>query len=332
MTGSTATRRKPTEPPGTDTSRRSRSRVVRLLLVAVVASAAVSCVPGTTTPVDDGLGPAPTVSPTTLPSGALHYAAIRYGTGSGSYLDLYRPVGAGPFPLVVWFHGGTWTTGNRSELPSGLRDSLLAAGYAVATVDYRLVALQGLQVVNAWPAGLLDAKLAVKYLRTFAGPLALDADRVVTSGHSAGGHLAVMVALSRGAAGVSLAGGDPVVAGAFAFGAPIDIQLAMSQLPASLIANIPVRWLMGCGLDGNYCNTTRMEPATYLDAADPPVRLIFGGADPVVPAATAAPLQAKATTAGYLGLSTQSVPGLDHDTVSTSAPTSSYLDWLSDVL
>lgn len=304
--------------------RRSRTWIVSVGLLAVVAA---GCVAPPTNPPNptDGLASAPAVTPTTLPSGALHYGAVRYGTTSGSqYLDLYVPAGTGPFPLVVWFHGGYWTQGARWELNGGFRDNLLAAGYAVATADYRLAEIG----VNLWPAGLLDAKLSVKFLRTYASQLDLDAGRIVTSGHSAGGHLAVMVAISRDAAGVKLNGGDPAVSGAFVFGAPIDIPLATTYNP---LASLAVGILMGCGI-GGWCDSSPMQPPRYLDDIDPPVKLVHGEFDIVVPPATANPLVAKAAEVGYGSLSTQTLAGKDHDTVFSQAPTSSYLPWLAGVL
>ncbi len=294
--------------------------------VALLAVVAVGCVVPPTNPnPNDGLAPAPTITPTTLPSGALQYSAVRYGTTSGSqYLDLFVPAGDGPFPLVVWFHGGYWTQGARWELNSGFRDNLLSAGYAVATADYRLAAVGA----NQWPAGLLDAKLSVKFLQTYAGQLDLDASRVVTSGHSAGGHLAVMVAISRNANGVKLNAGDPAVSGAFAFGAPIDIPLATTYNP---LASVAVGILMGCGIDG-WCDSSPMQPPNYLDAGDPPVRLVAGEFDIVVPPATANPLVTKATEVGYGLLELQTLAGKDHDTVFSQAPTSSYLPWLDVIL
>lgn len=308
--------------------KRSDSRLRVLLAVIVIGLTASACVP-VTPPVTDGMAGAPTVTPTTLTSGALQYQAIRYGTTAGEqYLDLYVPAGTGPFPLVVWYHGGAWAGGNRWDLPTGFRDSLLNAGYAIATADYRLAQLGN----NLWPAGLLDAKLAVKYLRTYAGQLHLNGNRIVTSGHSAGGHLAVLVALSAGAAGASLPEGDPSVKGALSFAGPIDIPMVMAPTWNLVLvaAQLSIRWMMGCG--GDWCDTTRMQPLTYLDAADPPVKLVFGGNDQTVPASHANVLATKAATVGYSRLTTQTLAGLDHDEVNSAAPTSSFLPWLASVM
>jgi acetyl esterase/lipase len=239
-------------------------------------------------------------------------------------LDLYRPAGAGPHPLVVWFHGGYWTQGNRNELPPGFRDQLLGAGYAVATVEYRLAEL----VANKWPVQVRDAKLAVTWLRANAPALAVDPDSVVTSGFSAGGHLALLVAVAPGAPGQSLSAGDPAVQGAFTFGAPVDLQLARSTNP---IADAAVRLLLGCGVDG-YCDSTQLEPWRYLDAADPPVLAVSGGADVLVPPAHAQRLADAAAEAGYAGLQRSLVPGAGHDELNAVTPAATYLDWLDEVL
>ncbi len=225
---------------------------------------------------------------------------------------------------MVWYHGGAWAGGERWQLPSGFRDTLLAAGYAVATVDYRLAQL----LDNKWPTGLLDSKLAVKYLETFAGQLGVDPARVVTSGHSAGGHLAVMVAISRNAPGVSLAGGDPAVKGALSFAGPVDIPMVMAPT-ANLVlvaAQLSIRWMLSCG---DWCDTSPMQPPRYLDAGDPPVRLVFGADDQTVPATHAAVMVTAAANVGYGGLTTETLPGLDHDAVNSDAPSSSYLPWLA---
>lgn len=310
--------RRPTVQPGGPV--RFRGWMV-LVALGMVASACVPPAP----PGTEGMAGAPDVTPTILPNGTLQIRGIRYGTASGlQFLDLYRPGSGGNFPVVVWFHGGYWTQGNRGELPGRFRDDLLAAGYAVVTVDYRLAQVGA----NQWPTGLLDAKRAVTYLKHYAGLLDLDPERVVTSGFSAGGHLAVMVAISRDAAGVSLPGGDPVVRGAFAFGAPVDIPLNVASNP---LASFAVGVVMGCA-SGNPCDSTPMQPPRYLDPLDPPVRLMFGSSDTVVPAAHGNAMQAAAAGVRYTGLSTETLDRLNHDSVNAAAPSSSFLPWLAGVM
>ena len=115
-------------------------------------------------------------------------------TGRCSWTSWCRPR-QGPAPLVVWIHGGAWMIGDRRYLPETLRpnqifDELLAAGLAVATIDYRH-ALEA-----PFPAQLHDAKAAVRYLRAHADELGIDAARIGVWGESAGGHLAALVGLT----------------------------------------------------------------------------------------------------------------------------------------
>jgi acetyl esterase/lipase len=111
------------------------------------------------------------------------------------HLDLHLPEGDGPFPTVLWVHGGGWLEGSRIWLPDtiapfGLHERLLARGYAVADVDYRLV------LEAQYPAQLVDVQAAIRWLRHHAVTLKLDPARFATLGESAGGHLAAMAALT----------------------------------------------------------------------------------------------------------------------------------------
>lgn len=110
-------------------------------------------------------------------------------------LDLHLPDGDGPFPVVLWIHGGGWQEGSRVWLPDsiapfGLHERLLARGYAVADVDYRLSA------EAPYPAQLIDVQSAIQWLRHHAEQLRLDPGRFATLGESAGGHLAAMAGLA----------------------------------------------------------------------------------------------------------------------------------------
>jgi acetyl esterase/lipase len=110
------------------------------------------------------------------------------------HLDLHVPPGDGPFPVVLWIHGGGWQEGSRNMLPDsiapfGFHDRLLARGYAVADVDYRLA------FEAQYPAQLTDVQAAIRWLRHYAAQLSLDPARFATLGESAGGQLAAMAGL-----------------------------------------------------------------------------------------------------------------------------------------
>ena len=118
------------------------------------------------------------------------------GAGRTEKLDLYRP--APPpegrrSPALVWIHGGGWTGGTKNEARAkNICTTAAEAGYVAVSIDYRLGA-------GAWPTNLHDCKNAVRYLRAHAERLRLDPERIAVAGGSAGGHLALMVALTAGA-------------------------------------------------------------------------------------------------------------------------------------
>ena len=100
-------------------------------------------------------------------------------------------------PLVVWIHGGGFHSGDRRNLPetyphNSVFDRLVAAGVAVATIDYRLSG------EATFPAQLDDVLVAIDYLRRYAPAYGIDADRIGTWGESAGGALASLAGLTSG--------------------------------------------------------------------------------------------------------------------------------------
>jgi acetyl esterase/lipase len=122
---------------------------------------------------------------------------IRYGEVLGFRpleLDLYVSEADGPQPVVVYVHGGGWQRGSRRDPPplldADFYDQIAALGLAVAAIDYRLSG------EARFPAPLADVRAAVDWVRDNAAAYGLDAGRVCLWGDSAGGHLALLAALS----------------------------------------------------------------------------------------------------------------------------------------
>jgi len=118
-------------------------------------------------------------------------ATIAYGPDQMQKVDVWRPKGKGPFPVVVMVHGGCWTTSiaDRS-LMNWVADDLRKDGIAVWNIDYRGVDRAG----GGYPGTFEDAAKATDALTANAATFSLDTRRIVAIGHSAGGHLALWLA------------------------------------------------------------------------------------------------------------------------------------------
>jgi len=143
----------------------------------------------------------------TLPAGPAT-ARLAYGSDSLQFGDLRLPDGPGPFPVAVVIHGGCWVTRFASLRNStALADALRRAGIATWNIEYRRADSPG----GGWPNTFLDASAATEHLRVLATQYPLDLSRVISIGHSAGGHLALWLAgRARIPAGSPLALGDPL--------------------------------------------------------------------------------------------------------------------------
>ncbi len=121
---------------------------------------------------------------------------VRYAPLSNAQrLDLYLPAtGEGPFPLVVWIHGGGFSGGTKALDAGAAARRLVAMGFAVASLEYRLSG------EARFPAAVLDLKAAVRHLRANAGAYRIAPDKIGAWGSSAGGHLAAFLGVTGGVA------------------------------------------------------------------------------------------------------------------------------------
>ena len=219
-----------------------------------------------------------------MPAGTRVHKDLVYATvGSRDLpLDLYLPaVGEGPFPLVIWVHGGGWRGGSKTQLNRVW--GILDRGYALASVEYRLSG------EALFPAAVEDCKAAVSYLRLHAEKLGLDADRFGAWGSSAGGHLVAMLGVTGDSDKFDT---HPVTRQASAkvqavcnwFG-PSDF-LRMDDFPGSIKHNsatsAEARFL-GAPIQGIPSIVRQANPITYISAGDPPFLHMHGDKDVVVP-------------------------------------------------
>src|SRR5688572_2277470 len=103
-------------------------------------------------------------------------------------LRLFKPSGAGPFPLIVELHGGAWCRGDRMN-DTLINETLAKSGVVVAALDWRM------PPVAPYPAALTDINYAVRWLKARAGDLRSHAELVGLMGSSSGGHQAMLAAM-----------------------------------------------------------------------------------------------------------------------------------------
>ena len=117
---------------------------------------------------------------------------VRYGTLDSQLLDLYLPdEGDGPFPILLYAHGGGWTVGSRRLCSMGMILGVLDHGWAIAVPDYRLAQ------EAKFPEFIYDVKTSIRFLRAHAEQYSLDPRTVVILGDSAGGNIALTVGFTN---------------------------------------------------------------------------------------------------------------------------------------
>ncbi|PAW78242.1 MAG: hypothetical protein B9S32_08055 [Verrucomicrobia bacterium Tous-C9LFEB] len=233
-------------------------------------------------------------------------------------LDLYVPSeGTGPWPVIVWVHGGGWQNGSKEQcLP--LRAGFVDKGYAVASVNYRL---SGDAV---FPAQIEDCKAAIRWLRAHAAEYRLDGAHFAGWGGSAGGHLVALLGTSGDVKefdrGENLEQSSRVQVVCDFFG-PSDLAVMVGTpgYERHALADSPESKLIG-GIPTQVPEkAAAASPVTYVSPDDPPFLIVHGEKDPVVPADQSVRLQAALEKAGVKSQLIV-IPGAKHGGPEFSTP------------
>lgn len=212
-------------------------------------------------------------------------------------LDVYLAKSKKPAPVMVYIHGGGWRAGSKNRVPAYLLRAHAEGWLAVVSVEYRFTQ------VMPHPAQVNDCSRAIQFIRHKAKAWNLDPARIGVTGGSAGGHLSAYVALRDELADPKAK--DAVlrqssrVSFAVPFAGPTDWGLldkiehkhpAYRQLlgyepntPAEKMAEAKKR---------------DVSPVSFASKDDPPVLIVHGDADAVVPVAHAHALEAALKKAG----------------------------------
>jgi acetyl esterase/lipase len=230
-------------------------------------------------------------------------ARIAYGSEPLQFGDLRLPSGPGPHPIAVVVHGGFWRARYDLQYIGHLCAALTGAGFATWNLEYRRLDLDG-----GWPNTLIDVGRGADSLRVLAGSHALDLSRVVSIGHSAGGHLALwLAARSRIPSGDTLYNSEPLaLRGAVSLAGVADLCLGWEMN----LSDGVVERLMGDGPANAPERYATASPAELLPLGVSQV-LVHGTADESVPYAIAERYTARAVAAGDT-VRLITLPGADH--------------------
>lgn len=193
-------------------------------------------------------------------------------------MDIFRPKGVwGELPAIVCIHGGGWKSGGRINHRK-VAQSLAAEGFVTASISYRLSG------EKPFPAPIHDCKAAVRFLRANAKIYGIKSDKIGAIGHSAGGHLAALLATSAGVQELEGDGGNADVSSAIQAVVPMGGQtdlLSQRTREISAAADRGAIWrqFLSGSLDENPANYRLASPLVHLDHTDPPVWLITGEKD-----------------------------------------------------
>lgn len=217
---------------------------------------------------------------------------IAYGEEALQFGELRLPEGEGPFPVVVFIHGGCWLSAFNLDHVSTVCTDLSKAGYAVWTPEYRRVGDEG----GGWTGTFDDAAKATDYLRNLAVDYPLDLDKVVLMGHSAGGHLALWLAARKNLPTTSpLYSSNPLaIKGVVALAAISDLA-EYDKVGNSCSVAVPQ--LMGGAANEQSERYHQASPILLLPTGTP-TRLVHGDLDNIVPLSQSQDFVQEATSKG----------------------------------
>ncbi|HAJ36682.1 MAG TPA: alpha/beta hydrolase [Chloroflexi bacterium] len=226
-----------------------------------------------------------------------------YGAHPSQFGDLFLPTTPGPHRVVALIHGGCWRAEYGLEPLGQLALTLTKRGLAVWSIEYRRLGDGG-----GWPETFRDVGAALDHLRTLARDHALDLHHVVTAGHSAGGHLALWLAVRMKLSPQSpLYTPNPLpVQGVVSIAGIPDLATAAVQE----VCGAAVRELIGGSPADVSARYAEVSPAALTPLGVPHVH-IHGHEDAIVPLWMVQEYAARAVQAGDR-TTLEALPGVGH--------------------
>ncbi len=183
---------------------------------------------------------------------------ISFGPDPRLVLDVYAPSqGAGPFPTVIFVHGGSWTFGTKDPYEF-LGRALAAQGYVVFLPQYRL------HPEHRYPVFVEDTALAMDWVTRHAGDYGGDAKKIFVTGHSAGAYNIALAILDKHYL-AALGTDTSVIKGVAMLAGPSDFLPLDSPISIDVFKDV--------------ADLPATQPITFARADAPPFLIMHGTAD-----------------------------------------------------
>ncbi|KPF61515.1 alpha/beta hydrolase [alpha proteobacterium AAP81b] len=208
-----------------------------------------------------------------------------FGADPRQALDVHAPAGAKGLPVLVFFYGGSWASGRRQDYGFAAR-ALAARGFVIVVPDYRLVPHV------RFPAFVEDGAAAIAWTRANIAAHGGDPARIAVIGHSAGAHIALLLALDR------RWGAAATITAAIGLAGPYDFR----------------PFEPGGAADAAFAGTADLavtQPISFARGDAPPLLLLTGDADTTVRPGNSDRLAAAVTAAGGRA-EVRHYPGVGH--------------------
>lgn len=238
--------------------------------------------------------PAVAYKPVELPAGFKSQLNVVYTTVNGweGKMDIYLPPHSGkPSPIVINIHGGGWNKGVK-ESQTGF-NSFFKQGFAVANIEYRLTGQA------TAPAAVEDTRCALIYLIKNAGNLNIDRNKIVIMGGSAGGHLALMGGLLGNDRRFdnNCPGVDDIKVAAIINKYGITDVWDWGYGPV-ITSKSARSWLGEFANNKDFAQS--VSPINYINEKSPPIFIVHGNKDPIVPYQQSVDLHKKLVKKGVI--------------------------------
>lgn len=257
---------------------------MRVLQSCIVVLATLLCIPisAQRSAASANVPAKPELSRLSVEKGYNLVPAVPFARPQGIQLvaDMYLPHGPGPFPAIVFIHGGGWRNGTRKQLR---RQAAYMASHGMVgmAIEYRLAP------AHPFPDAVKDSKAAVVWLRKHAAQYHIDPRRIAAVGSSSGGNLAADLGVESQ---MSEAGKGANVEAVVSFNGIYDLA---AMQPSSMISDFLGK---SCAQVRKLCR--KASPADQVRAGEPPFLILHGTADKTAPYSQAAAFVKKLQSVG----------------------------------